>query len=95
MRAHRQEYERRINDVIDYISAHRGEDLRLDRLAAIAAFSPFHFHRVFKAVTGETIADFVQRLRLERAARALRDVATFEGELMACLEERLATAGVI
>jgi AraC family transcriptional regulator len=36
-----------------------------------AAFSPFHFDRVFKAVTGETLFGFIQRVRLERAAAAL------------------------
>ena len=29
--------------------------------------SPFHFHRVFQALLGETPGDFVKRLRLERA----------------------------
>ena len=37
----------------------------------MAAFSPFHFHRVFRTVTGETLFGFIQRLRLERAAGVL------------------------
>ena len=41
--------------------------LRLTDLAKAAHLSPFHFHRVFQAVTGETPADFVKRQRLERA----------------------------
>ena len=69
--ANRREYERRVNRVMDHIRTHLAEELTLDRLAAIAAFSPFHFHRVFIAVTGETLNDFVRRLRLERAASAL------------------------
>src|SRR5262249_15619072 len=40
-------------------------------LARVAAFSPFHFHRIFRAITGETLFAFIQRLRLERAALAL------------------------
>lgn len=67
----RAEYERRVNRVIDHIQAHRAESLPLERLAAVAAFSPFHFHRVFKAMTGETVSEFVQRVRLESAASAL------------------------
>jgi AraC family transcriptional regulator len=46
-------------------------DVPLKELAETAHFSPFHFHRVFKAVVGETVARHVRRLRLERAAVAL------------------------
>jgi AraC family transcriptional regulator len=67
----RREYERRINRVIDHVQAHLAEDLTLERLAEVAAFSPFHFHRVFAAITGETLSDFIRRVRLERAAGAL------------------------
>lgn len=67
----RLEYEKRVNRVIDHVRDHLAEDLPLERLARIALFSPFHFHRVFRAVTGETLATFVQRQRLERAAASL------------------------
>ena len=67
----RLEYEKRVNRVIDYIRAHLGEPLSLASLAVVAAFSPFHFHRVFTAMTGETLFGFIQRLRIERAATAL------------------------
>ena len=69
--ASRREYERRINRVIDYVQAHLDDDLTLERLAEVAAFSPFHFHRVFAANTGETLSDFIRRVRIERAAGAL------------------------
>ena len=67
----RLDYEKRVNRVIDHISAHLAEDLSLEGLARVAAFSPFHFHRIFRAISGETLFGFVQRLRLERAAVAL------------------------
>ena len=70
---HRGEYDRRVNRVIDHIRLHLADELPLAGLARVAGFSPFHFHRVFRAATGETVAGFVQRLRLERAAVALRD----------------------
>ena len=38
----------------------------------MACFSEFHFHRIFGAVSGETLNDFTNRLRLEKAARLLR-----------------------
>jgi AraC family transcriptional regulator len=58
--------------VIDHVREHLNDDLSLDILAAVAGFSRFHFHRVFKSVTEETISDMVVRLRLERAASLLR-----------------------
>jgi AraC family transcriptional regulator len=67
----RREYDRRVNRVIDHIRAHLAEPLTLAGLARVAAFSPFHFDRVFRAITGETLFGFVQRLRIERAAGAL------------------------
>jgi len=63
----RKRYEQRIYRVQDYISAHLDQDLNLEKLAAVSAFSPFHFHRIFKSVAGETLYDFIQRIRLEKA----------------------------
>ena len=64
----RLEYEKRVNRVIDHIRDHLAEPLSLAQLARVAAFSPFHFHRIFRAITGETVFGFIHRLRLERAA---------------------------
>lgn len=65
------EYIARINKVYDYIDRHLGEDMTLAELAAVAGFSEFHFHRIFAAMTGETLFSFIQRLRVERAAMCL------------------------
>ena len=43
----------------------------LPELADHACLSPFHFHRLFTAVVGEPPAEYVRRLRLERAAHEL------------------------
>ena len=56
MDASRLEYEQRVNRVIDHIRAHLGEAPSLERLARVAAFSPFHFHRIVRAITGATRA---------------------------------------
>lgn len=53
---------------MDHVRANLASPLSLDALAKLAHFSPHHFHRVFKARTGETLTAFVQRARLERAA---------------------------
>jgi len=69
------DYTERILRVLTHIQAHLDEALDLEDLARVACFSSFHFHRVFAAMTGETIADHVRRLRLERAAMELRSGA--------------------
>jgi len=66
------DYKGRILRVLAHIQEHLDEPLELEALARVACFSSFHFHRIFAAMTGETIADHVRRLRLERAATELR-----------------------
>ncbi len=61
-------YEDRILRVLTYIHDHPDGDLSLDALADVAAMSRFHWHRVFRALTGETCAQAVRRIRLHRAA---------------------------
>jgi len=62
------DYENRIRRVIRHISDNPAGDLSLDALADVAAMSRFHWHRVFRAMTGETCAEAVRRLRMHRAA---------------------------
>ncbi len=69
----RQEYLAKINRVMDYIEKHLNEEITLDKIAQIACFSPFHFHRIFSTLTGETLNTFIQRIRIERAAQQLRN----------------------
>lgn len=64
----RAEYVGRINRVMDYVEANLDGDLSLGALARVANFSEFHFHRVFKGVVGETLNQFIQRRRVEKAA---------------------------
>ncbi len=61
-------YEKRLIRVLEYIFDNPAGDLSLDRLAEVAAMSRFHWHRVFHAMTGETCAEAVRRIRLHRAA---------------------------
>lgn len=67
----RNEYFLRINRVVDYIDAHLDEEHTLENLARVAHFSPFHFHRIFSALTGETINNYVKRIRLQKAGSML------------------------
>jgi AraC family transcriptional regulator len=57
--------------VLVHIQANLDADLSLDAVAKRARLSPFHFHRLFRAAIGETLKQYTQRLRLERAANRL------------------------
>src|SRR5690349_20016632 len=58
--------------VVEYIDRHLEEKLDLETLAGVAHFSPFHFHRLFGALMGEALGDYLRRRRLELAAVRLR-----------------------
>ena len=49
------DYGRRIDRVMRHIGEHLDDPLDLDRLAEVACFSPFHFHRIYRQVVGETV----------------------------------------
>ena len=67
-----QHYQDRVNRVLDYVSEHLDGDLSLGQLSGVACFSPFHFHRIFQGITGETLNSHVRRVRLEGAALLMR-----------------------
>lgn len=68
----REEYQKCVNAVVDYINLHLGEEIDLKSLAKISHFSPFYFHRIMKAFLGEPVGTFIVRTRTETAARLLR-----------------------
>jgi len=62
-------YEQAVQRTIYDIVANLDEALDLETLASAAGLSPFHFHRMFRGMVGETPLELVRRLRIERAAR--------------------------
>lgn len=66
------EYKRRITKVLVHIEENLREPLPLEELARVASFSPYHFHRVFRGMTGESVKEHIRRLRLEAAAQRLK-----------------------
>jgi len=68
----RDDYRKRLLRVLVHIEEHLDEELALEDLARVVFFSPYHFHRIFRGMVGESVAEHVRRLRLERGARALR-----------------------
>lgn len=65
-------YKKSVCLAIDYIEENIHKELSLNEIAKAAAFSPFHFHRIFKAMTGENLACFIRRRRLEKAVFQLQ-----------------------
>jgi AraC family transcriptional regulator len=57
--------------VLDYIDQHLDENLGLDVLSGVAAFSRHHFHRQFTSIFGITVHRYVQLVRLKRASHQL------------------------
>lgn len=74
------DYKNRINRVFKYIDKNLDSDLSLNTISDIAFFSPYHFHRVFKFVTKETLNEYVTRQRIEKSALELihKDVGITE-----------------
>ncbi len=64
-------YQDRFDRVINYIYDHLDVDIHLNHLAEIACLSPYHWHRVYRGLKGESIVATVRRLRLHRAATQL------------------------
>jgi len=60
-----------LQETLEYIDAHLGEELSVEFLASRVNFSPYHFLRVFHFNTGYTVMDYVRRRRLAYAASEL------------------------
>jgi AraC family transcriptional regulator len=67
-----QDYKQRLLPVLVHIQQRVDEPLDLETLAGLAHFSPFHFHRIFRGMMGESLQEHIRRLRMERAAWRLR-----------------------
>ena len=63
----------KIRDTLDYIAEHLSEDLSVDFLAGRLFLSRYHFMRLFKSQTGESVHDYVLQRRLLAAARLIRE----------------------
>jgi len=63
-----EDYKKRIIKTIWYIENNLDTDLSLEKIAEVAAYSPFHFHRIFKLITGETLQQYILRKKTEKSA---------------------------
>ncbi|MEG3146864.1 AraC family transcriptional regulator [Sphingomonas sp. RT2P30] len=71
MTAALENYHGRMQRVLDHIDRHLDDDLDLDMVSGIAAFSKFHFHRQFSATFGLSLHRYVQLARMKRASYRL------------------------
>jgi len=67
-----QQYYKSVNKALTYINQHLSSDLNLKDLAQEANISEYHFHRIFRSVMSESPGNYIQRLRLEKAAFLLQ-----------------------
>ncbi|UCG47481.1 MAG: helix-turn-helix transcriptional regulator [Phycisphaerales bacterium] len=65
-------HEERILGVLVLIQKNLDAEMPLNKLARAAHFSPYHFHRIFRGMVGESLKEHIRRLRLERAAPTAR-----------------------
>ena len=65
------DYIGKINKLLNYIDAHLHEELSLTTVAQQVYYSPYHLHRLFKAITNETLNNYISRKRIEKAAHLL------------------------
>jgi AraC family transcriptional regulator len=63
----------KLRQLTDWMAGHAAEEFNLERLAAQAGLSRFHFQRLFKAATGVTPSRYHIDLRLNEARRLLRE----------------------
>lgn len=60
-----------INLALVYIQNNFSSNITADDLAKESAYSIFHFHRIFKEVTGINVNKYIQNTRLEKASNTL------------------------
>jgi AraC family transcriptional regulator len=60
-----------INLALAYINSHYNTHISVDELAKISGYSIFHFHRIFKDITGESVNEYIKNTRLEKSSNLL------------------------
>ncbi len=64
-------YHARLHKVLEYVDAHLDDNLTVDHLSSVAAFSKYHFHRQFSELFGVSVYKYIQLNRLKRASYQL------------------------
>ncbi len=64
-------YLNQLEKAVMFIENNLSEDIKVEEIASAAGYSYYHFHRVFEAVLGETLGNYIRSRRLNRAANDL------------------------
>ena len=75
MKAALQNYQARMQRVLDHIDQHLDDDLDLEAMSGVAAFSKYHFHRQFTSTFGVSVHRYAQLARMKRASHRLAENA--------------------
>ncbi|UFJ41112.1 AraC family transcriptional regulator [Brevibacillus humidisoli] len=70
------DYYKRIQQAISFIEEHLHEEMNIAEIASAACFSPFHFQRLFQAITGFSVHEYIRKRRLSVAADLLKQTNT-------------------
>jgi len=65
------DYLSHVRDAVKYIEENLDQDIKAMDVAQEAAFSRYHFHRIFTALVGRSVAGYIRRRRLTEAAHEL------------------------
>jgi AraC family transcriptional regulator len=60
-----------LEKALNYIETHLYEDIDLSSMAKEAGYSLYHFHRIFKSATGDSMKDYIRKRRMTEAAKKL------------------------
>ncbi|OYQ35760.1 hypothetical protein CHU92_10405 [Flavobacterium cyanobacteriorum] len=66
-------YNESVNRAIAFMESNASGDIFLDDVALAAGLSPYHFHRIFRQISGKTVKGFISRVRIEKAAFHLKN----------------------
>lgn len=67
---------KRLDKVLDYIELNYDKGIALGDVASVANYSPYHFTRFFKDLTGMTFNEYLNSVRLRKAEGYLSDIDT-------------------
>jgi AraC family transcriptional regulator len=74
-------YQQKLEDLLEFIQNNLNSDLNIKTLAAHSGISMFHFHRIISAYLGESLGSYINHLRLDTAARAIKNTDEPIGEI--------------
>ena len=61
----------RVVSSVEFIEENLDKPITLAEVSRAVNFSPFHFHRIFRAFVGESVSDYIKKRRLTKAAEQL------------------------